>query len=257
MRIQSVEENFRIPTFRKVDCMTINTLMSNRTFEELSCLRIQLNQELGLSGKLANVMVPWKGAEIGIKQGLYYVGISTLGDRAESENWGMDDCFSQTELSLRERNTTYFRILDALCEGLFGHARSDVLHRIGYSNLFKIHMIDSWSPDAWPREVKERQLKPSLLSLKEEFSALSDCLIYIGSDLGYGVFPEVMDWSEADFAKEGPETLWTRWKWDLQRRNLFVWAYHPSWQNRQGPDKVRQHLDFVVALARRHGIGIG
>lgn len=237
--------------------MTINSLMSNQTFEDLSFLRTRLNQDHGLSGKLANVMVPWKGAEIGVQQGLYYVGISTLGDRAESENWGMEDCFSQTETSLRERNTVYFRNLDALCVGLFGSIRSDVLQRIGYSNLFKIHMIDSPNPNAWPSAAKDLQVEPALMALKQEFSALSDCLVYIGSDLGYGVFPEVMNWSEDDFSKEGPETLWTRWKWDQPTRNLFVWAYHPSWQSRQGPEKVKQHLDFVVDLAKRHGMGIG
>ena len=70
----------------------MNTLMSIQTFEDLSALRTRLNNETEIRGKLANVMVPWKGDEMGAKGGLYYVGISTLGDNAESESWSMDDC---------------------------------------------------------------------------------------------------------------------------------------------------------------------
>ena len=233
----------------------MNTLMSIQTFEDLSALRTRLNNETEIRGKLANVMVPWKGDEMGAKGGLYYVGISTLGDNAESESWSMDDCISQTETSLSVRNTDYFRILDDLCIGLFGCSRPDSLKRIGNSNLFKVHMVDSWNPIEWPKIVRELQAVPARSALREELSALRGCLIYVGSDKGYGVFPEAADLSEADFKQEGSELVSVRWKWDPARRNLFVWAYHAGYLARQGAEVRNRHTDFVVDLAKRHGLG--
>lgn len=233
----------------------MNTLMSIQTFADLSALRARLNNDTEVGGKLANVMVPWRGDEIGVRSALYYVGISTLGDNAESESWSMDDCMSQTETSLNMRNTEYFRILDDLCIGLFGCPRHDSLKRIGYSNLFKVHVVDSWNPLEWPKSVRELQTAPAMSALREELSALKECLVYVGSDKGYGVFPEAADFSDADFKQEGSELASVRWKWDPARRNLFIWAYHAGYLARQGAEMRNRHTAFVVDLAKRHGLG--
>lgn len=232
------------------------TLMSRAIFEALSNLRSTLNDVPGLQGRLANVMVPWCGTEMCTKGGVYYIGISTLGDGAESDTWSFEDCLSKTEETLADRNTPFFDILDELCSGLLRCSRGDALARLGYSNLFKIHVTTSSDVDKWPRPAAESQKATALAALRAELAELRHCLVYIGSEKGYGIFPEAVGLTPADFKQEGADLVCPRWHWDSSSNNLYVWAYHAGYLSRQGANKRQKHVDFVVALAGHYGLRV-
>jgi hypothetical protein len=161
------------------------TLMSEETFSELARIHKCLREEgfgAATAGELAGVFVPWAGAELKQKGGIYYIGMATDRDTDGSTKQSFKTRLAiTTDFCTKGRHfrasSPFWQFLDGLSWALFGAPFHETTNKWGWSNLLKIGW-SSGNPHQWRAPVRpsliDEQRVTCSKALSEEFTGLED-----------------------------------------------------------------------------------
>ncbi|WP_270935458.1 hypothetical protein [Falsiroseomonas oryzae] len=213
----------------------MTTFMTRHTFGELSLLRDRLIRDgygvpAGDCAGVAGLFVPWSGAQLASRGGIYWVGAGTEGDYGAAGDQGFEACHERAA-HLCDRgqhgsaHTPTWMFLDGLTRGLLGGAYDTTAARWGWSNLLKI----GWSagrPEEWPSALVERQQQACALALREELACLRDTLVFVASLDDFGILGEALGGVPAWHGRDEATGLW--WYRDEASGNLVVHGCDPA-----------------------------
>jgi hypothetical protein len=233
----------------------MQTCMSPATFEGFGKLRREL---AGLPkviaqkrGRLAGIFIPWSGAELEAKGGIYYVGIATSGEFGGDEPQDIESRWAYTEDMCggerhKSAHTPFWQFLDRLTLALLGEGFTRTRQRWGWSNLMKI----GWSVEPLPRWLAGRQADLCAAALREETAGLRNTLIFIATSEDHGVLERCLGavaWNK-DHAADG---VW--WMFDARTRNVWIHGYHPAYLlTKRGRAAFEGQVATAIGIARDH-----
>ncbi|WP_149537445.1 hypothetical protein [Siccirubricoccus phaeus] len=212
------------------------TLMSRTSFERLAQVRSQLlDQGLPLATPdrpgVAGLFLPWAGRRLAEAGGIYWVGAATEDDYGAEREQSFEACHERAA-RLCDRgpharaHTPLWLFFDGLTRGLLGGAYDATTERWGWSNLLKIGW-SSGATESWPAELVERQQSACAAALREEFAALRQSLVFVGSQDDFGILGEALG-GRPDWHGEQDEAAGIWWFRHEASGNLIVHGCHPS-----------------------------
>jgi hypothetical protein len=242
----------------------VPTFMTRDTFTKLVNIRNALGAGplAGSGGRPAGIFVPWAGARLRDKGGVYYVGMATDSDYWADDPPDFDLRLDRTQSICTDPNanpgtTPFWQFLDGLTWALLGAPFRNCWDRWGWSNLLKI----GWSvgsPDEWHPKLLDEQRDICVTALREELEPLHNSLIVAVSANPFGVldssrlFPRLVPNWQAKY-----DDNWDRsheetgcWSFtDPNSGNLYIHCYHPNYPLNAG--EWGSALGYIIHLARR------
>jgi hypothetical protein len=233
----------------------MTSFLTRQTFDHLTLLRDRLTRggyDVAAPDRagVAGLFVPWSGAQLAARGGIYWVGAGTEGDYGATDDQGFEACHERSA-RLCDRgahgsaHTPTWMFLDTLTRGLLGGPYDATAGRWGWSNLLKI----GWSvgrPEDWPSELIERQQQACAAALREEFARLRDSLIFVASLDDFGILGEALGGLPVWHGRDEATGLW--WYRDAASGNLVVHGCDPA-AARRG-QFAEAALDRTLLLAR-------